>query len=151
MATPGGLREVLRVNGLRGKVTTLRVYARQWVTMRVPTSQRWSDHVTGAEAKVVALRRAARGLRYPDTSVKLVPDETRWLRLQMSYIQREIDKINQALREGPDASLYEKLYAAQQALAWVLEPRGISAPFAAITGIPAGSEDCSSPRYPVPS
>lgn len=59
----------------------------------------------------------------------------------MSFIQREIDRIRFSLFAGsPNA---KELYAAQQALAWALEPRGIKAPFDMVMGIPEGSVDCS--------
>lgn len=46
----------------------------------------------------------------------------------MSFIQRELDRIGEALRADPGAPNYDRLYAAQQALAWVLEPEGFMPP-----------------------
>ena len=62
----------------------------------------------------------------------------------MSFIARELDRISSRLREPilPDGE-YEKLYAAQQALSWALEPEGFRSPYDSITGIPAEPEDCS--------
>lgn len=62
----------------------------------------------------------------------------------MGFIQRELDRISAALVDQPDANDYASLYAAQQALAWVLEPTGIKAPFAMIRGTLEGKEDCLS-------
>lgn len=61
----------------------------------------------------------------------------------MSFVSRELDRISARLRH-PDipADEYEKLYAAQQALAWALEPEGFRSPYDAISGTLAGSEDC---------
>ena len=66
----------------------------------------------------------------------------------MSFIQRELDRIAGALREAPDPECYQRLYAAQQALSWALEPAGFKSPYELITGTPANSEDC--PACPCP-
>ena len=42
----------------------------------------------------------------------------------MSFIQRELDRINGALLDPANADVYDRLYAAQQALAWATEPSG---------------------------
>ena len=60
----------------------------------------------------------------------------------MGFVQRELDRISAALVEGPEANDYASLYAAQQALAWALEPTGIKAPFAMIRGTQEGTEGC---------
>lgn len=54
----------------------------------------------------------------------------------MSFIQRELDRIGDALRAEPDAGDREQLYAAQQALAWALEPGGLSSPMQMLRGAP---------------
>lgn len=59
----------------------------------------------------------------------------------MSFIQREIERLNAAII--PDTPKQDGLYAAQQALAWALEPSGIKSPYEMIMGIQEGSEDCS--------
>lgn len=65
----------------------------------------------------------------------------------MSFIQREIDKINLALNSP--AENRDALYAAQQALEWALEPDGIMSPFDMITGTQEDLADCSvHPRQP---
>jgi hypothetical protein len=43
-----------------------------------------------------------------------------------------------------------ELYAAQQALAWALDPTGFAAPFTTITGTRADSEDCPAELRPAP-
>lgn len=49
----------------------------------------------------------------------------------MSFIQREIDKINEALRNTPnDHANSEPLRLAQQALVWALDPDTVSSPSA---------------------
>jgi hypothetical protein len=61
----------------------------------------------------------------------------------MSYIARELDRIAARLRADCPADEYGRLYAAQQALSWVLEPSGFRSPYDTISGdTPAGSEDC---------
>jgi len=67
----------------------------------------------------------------------------------MSFIARELDRIGSRLRELHPSDLeYEKLYAAQQALSWALEPTGFKAPYDMIMGTPEGSEDCSARSHP---
>jgi hypothetical protein len=67
-------------------------------------------------------------------------------RKTMSFIQREIDRIRALIINGEERS--EELYAAQQALEWVLEPSAIKSPFEMITGIREGLEDCPAPSNP---
>lgn len=69
----------------------------------------------------------------------------------MSFIQRELDRIGEALRAAPEGNQYAQLYAAQQALAWATEPNGYAAPSMLLMGIPAGSRDCSAHLHPTPS
>jgi hypothetical protein len=59
------------------------------------------------------------------------------------FVQRELDRIAIALREAPTPEHYARLYAAQQALSWALEPDGFAAPYEVITGIREDSEGCS--------
>lgn len=58
----------------------------------------------------------------------------------MGFIERELERIQSALGDPSDAN-HAALWAAQQALAWALEPSAFRAPFYAITGNPAGSRD----------
>lgn len=67
----------------------------------------------------------------------------------MSFIQREIDRFNAAIRSGE--SNREELYAAQQALAWVMEPEGFASPAAMLMGIQEGSKDYSEIPHPLQS
>jgi hypothetical protein len=66
----------------------------------------------------------------------------------MSFIQREIDRIRAELVTAP---ANKELYAAQQALEWVLEPSGIKSPYAMITGTQEGSEGYSVLCHRTPS
>lgn len=71
----------------------------------------------------------------------------------MSFIERELARIERALREPQSDEHYCQLYAAQQALAWALEPEGFARPSNVIagglvmpftfSGTPAASGDCS--------
>ena len=69
----------------------------------------------------------------------------------MSFIQREIDRIAQALKEGPDAVDYARLYSAQQALSWASDPDGFASPMKEIRGTREGSEDYSGVPRQLPS
>ena len=67
----------------------------------------------------------------------------------MSFIQRELDHIGDALRADPQSNDYDRLYAAQQALAWATDPQGFASPMKHIRGrTQEGSEDC--PACPDP-
>jgi len=68
----------------------------------------------------------------------------------MSFIKRELDRISVALSD-PCAPDYEQLYAAQQALAWALEPTGYKSPYDAIRGTREDSADCPLLSCPLPS
>ena len=61
----------------------------------------------------------------------------------MSFVQREIERISEDLRSAQTPEMRDRLYAAQQALYWSLDPETYRKPYEAIRGIPAGSEDCS--------
>ena len=60
----------------------------------------------------------------------------------MSFIQREMDRINAALGDERTNPKYAELYAAQQALAWVSDPQNFRAPFASVMGIQEVPTDC---------
>ncbi|MEO8244580.1 MAG: hypothetical protein ABI832_19980 [bacterium] len=60
----------------------------------------------------------------------------------MGFIQRELDRISAALSRNAESLGYDALYAAQQALAWVLEPTGIKPPLSMIMGTQEATEDC---------
>ena len=54
----------------------------------------------------------------------------------MSFIQRELDKVQIALRNEPNGSeRYNRLYDVQQALVWALDPRGAKSPYDMVMGI----------------
>lgn len=67
----------------------------------------------------------------------------------MSFVQREYERIADAMRVPQSDDRYCQLYAAQQALAWALDPEGFAAPSATIldgkvqplTGTQASSKD----------
>jgi hypothetical protein len=50
----------------------------------------------------------------------------------MSFLQRELDRIRAALLSEKEVAIYQRLYAAQQALAWASEPDGFRSPFNSI-------------------
>ncbi|WP_269402727.1 hypothetical protein [Henriciella marina] len=60
----------------------------------------------------------------------------------MSFIQRELDKIGQALRAEPQPADYDVLYSAQQALSWASDPNGFASPLKQIRGTQEDSGDC---------
>ncbi len=59
----------------------------------------------------------------------------------MSFITRELDKLNRALCEGADNPRYPEIYAAQQALRWALDPKAYRAPYSYVMDIQEGSGD----------
>jgi len=70
----------------------------------------------------------------------------------MSFVQRELFRISAELskwQEGSDE--YRSLYAAQQSLAWALEPNGFKAPYAMIMGTREGIVDYPVLSSPCPS
>lgn len=73
------------------------------------------------------------------------------------FIQRELLRVQTALREPQSDERYCWFYVAQQALSWALDPNGFSAPYDTIVegqvmplsaGSSAGSEDCSARSHP---
>jgi len=60
----------------------------------------------------------------------------------MGFIDRELARLNRALDCGVGDSRYPEIYAAQQALAWVLEPAIAASPMAYLTGNAEASADC---------
>ena len=62
----------------------------------------------------------------------------------MGFVQRELDRLGRALCDGSAVEQYAEIYAAQQALAWALEPTLIKRPSQSyITRIAGDGEDCS--------
>lgn len=69
----------------------------------------------------------------------------------MSFIQRELDMIARQLStEEVDSPVWKALYAAQQALAWALDPQAVKSPYRMIMGIPADSGDYYAGNCPPP-
>ena len=66
----------------------------------------------------------------------------------MGFVQRELDRISKALAEASNGDRYTELYAAQQALAWALEPDAFKAPYSTITGTLEERVDCSEHNRP---
>jgi hypothetical protein len=67
----------------------------------------------------------------------------------VGFVERELQRIAVALnQEAETTERYGRLYAAQQALSWALEPRAFRSPYDALTGTPANLEGC--PSYPSP-
>ena len=60
----------------------------------------------------------------------------------MSFIERELARLNRALDVGADNPRYPEIYAAQQALAWALEPAIAASPMVLLTGNAEASRDC---------
>jgi hypothetical protein len=63
----------------------------------------------------------------------------------MSFIQRELDRIGEAIRHSNPVPRYDELYAAQQALSWVLDQETFKAPYdmlAPTSDIREGPEGC---------
>ena len=56
----------------------------------------------------------------------------------MSFVEREIYRIREALLADPEGANYRCLYAAQQALAWSLDPNNFRSPFNHIYEIEGG-------------
>lgn len=69
----------------------------------------------------------------------------------MKYIERELAIINEALRRPGNLRNQDQLYAAQQALAWALEPDAFRRPYLTAMGTQEGSEDCSGHPHPIAS
>jgi hypothetical protein len=67
------------------------------------------------------------------------------------FVQRELDRIAVALRGAPSPECYARLYAAQQALSWALEPSGFKSPYEAITGTLGEPAGCPDEFHPQPS
>ena len=69
----------------------------------------------------------------------------------MSFVQRELERIQTELWTSQGSGHWAECYAAQQALAWALDPSGCASPYNMIKGIREGSEDYSAPAHHSPS
>lgn len=63
-------------------------------------------------------------------------------------IHEERARIREALLASPTGPRYAELYAAQQALGWVLDSSAFASPFDMISGTRRGSADCPEYRGP---
>jgi len=69
----------------------------------------------------------------------------------MSYLQREFDRLNAALRDAKNSNKFDALYVAQQAIAWASDPDAYKSPMVLITGTPEDSEGCQPSCNPAQS
>jgi hypothetical protein len=67
-----------------------------------------------------------------------------------SFVQREIERIHDAICNPNNANRRAELHAAQQALSWALDPTGFRSPLGTIMGIQEGQEGCLAQPHPVP-
>ena len=65
----------------------------------------------------------------------------------MSFVARELKRINMALNDPEYSEKYQELYAAQQALSWALDPYGFAKPYELVTDTLEGSKDYSAPLH----
>lgn len=61
----------------------------------------------------------------------------------MGFVSRELERLSRALDGSVGNPRYPELYAAQQALAWALEPASAIAPYTYLTDMAAAAEGCS--------
>jgi hypothetical protein len=64
----------------------------------------------------------------------------------MSFIQRELDRIGNAIRQSNPVPHYDELYAAQQALMWALDPSSYKSPYDLL--VPISDTPGDSEGYP---
>jgi len=67
----------------------------------------------------------------------------------MSFVSRELNRIQAILSATPKPERYTELYAAQQALAWALEPTGFQSPVSFVLDTREDEAGCSPDIYPV--
>jgi hypothetical protein len=72
----------------------------------------------------------------------------------MSFLEREADRLRSALRQTPAGPQFDRLYAAQAALYWAMDPTERTSPFDYIEGrsnptvsTAGGLEDCLSSSH----
>lgn len=66
----------------------------------------------------------------------------------MERLNAEADRLRSALLETPLGGRFDRLHAAQQALAWATDPETFKSPYDLISGNPEGSKDCPSVSHP---
>ena len=69
----------------------------------------------------------------------------------MEHVHAELQRISARLAAYPDPFEHAGLYAAQQALAWAMQPDDFASPLATVRGIEAGSKGCLAESHPLPS
>ena len=69
----------------------------------------------------------------------------------MEHITKEADRLRSALLETPLGGRFDRLHAAQQALAWAADPETFKSPYDLISGNPEGSEGCPVASHQQPS
>ena len=69
----------------------------------------------------------------------------------MGFIDRELAQIKKALEETSEGPLFDRLYAAQQALEWAQEPNGFKSPHMMLMGTQEDSADYSVDLHPLQS
>lgn len=69
----------------------------------------------------------------------------------MGFVERELTHIKKALEKTSEGPLFDRLYAAQQALEWTQEPDGFKSPHKMIMGIQEDLTDCSDEPRPLQS
>lgn len=67
----------------------------------------------------------------------------------MTYIQRELERIDRALDGAVGDPRFAEIYAASHALHWSLDPETFGAPSDYLASIPLGSPDCSEADRPL--
>jgi hypothetical protein len=60
----------------------------------------------------------------------------------MGFVERELMSLNRAIVSEENEWVRAKLYAAQQALSWVIEPDGFASPIQMIKGTLGEKADC---------
>jgi len=68
--------------------------------------------------------------------------------MELVRIEIEMKRINKALLDKLGSPEYDRLYAAQQALAWALNPDLAKSPYDMIMGTQEVPEDCSGNSLP---
>lgn len=66
----------------------------------------------------------------------------------MGFVTRELERLSRALRDQPDGNRYTEIYAAQQALSWVLDPEVFRSPCGyLVTGTAPDEVGCSAETH----
>lgn len=88
------------------------------------------DYADEPEMVVISIYRAMLGVKEA-CSLECPPPPAE----AAGFVARELSRIGESLRDAAlSPEKYERLYAAQQALAWALEPTGVASPYDLILG-----------------